>query len=57
MIYFSAYEEYKEAFAAGDDGRPDWLARKSCNYMTKTIEVRHNGIQRQIFVAYVALQE
>merc|ERR1711942_93547 len=39
-----AYEEYKEAFAAGDDGRPDWLARKSCNYMTKTIEECSEGM-------------
>merc|ERR1711862_218789 len=39
-----AYEEYKEAFAAGDDGRPDWLARKACNYMTKTIEECSEGM-------------
>merc|ERR1711942_364332 len=39
-----AYEEYKEAFAAGDDGRPDWLARKSCNYVTKTIEECSEGM-------------
>merc|ERR1719357_1295820 len=26
------------AFAAGDDGRPDWMARKACNYITATIE-------------------
>merc|ERR1712013_484954 len=39
-----ADEEYKEAFAAGDDGRPDWLARKSCNYMTKTIEECSEGM-------------
>merc|ERR1719209_1165616 len=26
------------AFKAGDDGRPDWMARKSCNYITATIE-------------------
>merc|ERR1711875_8368 len=39
-----AYEEYKEAFAAGDDGRPDWLARKSCNYMTKPIEECSEGM-------------
>merc|ERR1711942_277867 len=39
-----AYEEYKEAFAAGDDGRPNWLARKSCNYMTKTIEECSEGM-------------
>merc|ERR1711892_412452 len=34
----NAYEEYKEKFTAGDDGRPDWMARKSCNYMTASVE-------------------
>merc|ERR1711909_58557 len=33
-----AYHEYMAAFKAGDDGRPDWMARKSCNYITATIE-------------------
>jgi len=33
-----AYEEYKVAFQKGDDGRPDWMARKSCNYMTSAVE-------------------
>jgi len=33
-----AYEDYKKAVAAGDDGRPDWMARKSCNYITATVE-------------------
>merc|ERR1712179_445150 len=33
-----AYQEYMAAFKAGDDGRPDWMARKSCNYITATIE-------------------
>merc|ERR1712083_135449 len=33
-----AYEEYRKAIAAGEDGRPDWMARKSCNYITATIE-------------------
>eukprot|EP00091_Calanus_sinicus_P012181 TRINITY_DN27666_c0_g1_i1.p1 TRINITY_DN27666_c0_g1~~TRINITY_DN27666_c0_g1_i1.p1 ORF type:complete len:101 (-),score=34.62 TRINITY_DN27666_c0_g1_i1:172-450(-) len=33
-----AYKDYKTAFEAGDDGRPDWLARKSCNYMTAAVE-------------------
>merc|ERR1712212_287569 len=33
-----AYEEYKTAITAGEDGRPDWMARKSCNYITATIE-------------------
>merc|ERR1719356_1669368 len=34
----NAYEDYKNAFQAGDDGRPDWMARKSCNYMTAAVE-------------------
>merc|ERR1712212_1402748 len=34
----SAYEEYRAAISAGEDGRPDWMARKSCNYITATIE-------------------
>eukprot|EP00092_Neocalanus_flemingeri_P097067 GFUD01123651.1.p1 GENE.GFUD01123651.1~~GFUD01123651.1.p1 ORF type:complete len:188 (-),score=71.62 GFUD01123651.1:50-613(-) len=33
-----AYEDYKAANEAGEDGRPDWLARKSCNYMTAAVE-------------------
>merc|ERR1719378_1027859 len=33
-----AYEDYKKAFQAGEDGRPDWMARKSCNYMTAAVE-------------------
>merc|ERR1719481_2168976 len=24
--------------AAGEDGRPDWFARKNCNYLTATVE-------------------
>ena len=26
------------AFVAGDDGRPNWMARKACNYMTDAVE-------------------
>jgi len=33
-----AYTDYSEAIAAGDDGRPDWYARKSCNYVTAAVE-------------------
>merc|ERR1712212_238359 len=32
-------------FAKGEDGRPDWQARKSCNYMTATIEGCTNKLQ------------
>ena len=30
--------DFKTVFEAGEDGRPDWLARKSCNYMTAAVE-------------------
>eukprot|EP00091_Calanus_sinicus_P011382 TRINITY_DN25815_c0_g1_i1.p1 TRINITY_DN25815_c0_g1~~TRINITY_DN25815_c0_g1_i1.p1 ORF type:complete len:202 (+),score=45.50 TRINITY_DN25815_c0_g1_i1:82-606(+) len=33
-----AYKGYQEAYAAGNDGRPDWMARKTCNYMTTAVE-------------------
>eukprot|EP00092_Neocalanus_flemingeri_P007597 GFUD01008199.1.p2 GENE.GFUD01008199.1~~GFUD01008199.1.p2 ORF type:complete len:182 (-),score=46.44 GFUD01008199.1:2007-2552(-) len=33
-----SYNAYKAAFEAGDDGRPDWMARKACNYMTAAVE-------------------
>jgi len=33
-----AYKGYAEAYAKGDDGRPDWMARKTCNYMTTAVE-------------------
>merc|ERR1711892_1443394 len=32
-----AYSVYKKAIKSGDDGKPDWKARKSCNYMTTAI--------------------
>merc|ERR1712227_563205 len=34
----AAYDDYKAAFEAGDDGKPDWMARKACNYMTAAVE-------------------
>merc|ERR1712142_45957 len=33
-----AYATYKEAIERGSDKRPDWMARKSCNYLTGTID-------------------
>ena len=40
MSCFSAYDEYTEAVARGDDGKkPDWEARKTCIYLTENIEV------------------
>merc|ERR1711915_58682 len=41
-----AYEEYKVAFQKGDDGRPDWMARKSCNYMTSAVEECGNMLMK-----------
>ena len=38
-IYKRAYDYYKNALKAGEDGRPDFKARKSCNYMTEAVEV------------------
>merc|ERR1712142_1182531 len=32
------YTEYQSAMVDGDDGRPDWFARKACNYLTATVE-------------------
>ena len=34
-----AYDYYKNALKSGEDGRPDFKARKSCNYMTEAVEV------------------
>lgn len=34
-----AYKNYNAVFQAGDDKKkPAWLARKSCNYLTETVE-------------------
>merc|ERR1711962_1511580 len=33
-----AYADYQAEWAAGDDGRRDWVARKTCNYLTGSIE-------------------
>jgi len=33
-----AYKVYKAALTAGPDGRPDWMARKACNYMTTAVD-------------------
>merc|ERR1712042_145491 len=34
----NAYKEYQNDFLAGEDGRPDWFARKNCNYLTASVE-------------------
>jgi len=33
-----AHETYKTASEAGSDGRPDFAARKACNYLTDAVE-------------------
>merc|ERR1712142_1303500 len=34
-----AYQDFTKAFLKGDDKKkPDWLARKSCNYLTESSE-------------------
>eukprot|EP00090_Calanus_glacialis_P004220 TRINITY_DN13121_c0_g1_i1.p1 TRINITY_DN13121_c0_g1~~TRINITY_DN13121_c0_g1_i1.p1 ORF type:complete len:187 (-),score=48.60 TRINITY_DN13121_c0_g1_i1:438-998(-) len=33
-----AYADYQTDYSKGDDGKPDWMARKSCNYMTAAVE-------------------
>merc|ERR1719430_2704494 len=39
-----AHEEYATAMATGDDGRPDWYARKACNYITGAVEECAEGL-------------
>ena len=43
-----AYDDYKAALRAGEDGRADWQARKSCNYMTAAVEVRMEDLQMKV---------
>merc|ERR1712002_510700 len=33
-----AYATFKEAIERGTDKRPDWMARKSCNYLTDIVD-------------------
>ena len=39
LLLSRAYDNYQDDFAAGNDGNPAWLARKSCNYLTATTKV------------------
>jgi len=40
-----AYDNYKKAFEKGDDKqKPDWLARKSCTYLTESVETCGNKL-------------
>ena len=47
-----AHETYASAMAGGDDGRkPDFVARKSCNYLEDAVEVgrrKHKDIETVI---------
>ena len=51
----SAYKEYQSHMLAGEDGRPDWFARKACNYLTATVEVKK--IVNQIFKLLVIFND
>ena len=39
MVMCRAHGSYAEAMKKGDDGRPDFEARKACNYLEDAIEV------------------
>ena len=39
MIMRRAHTTYLDAMKEKEDGRPDFVARKSCNYMEDGIEV------------------
>ena len=45
LVVFRAYSDYSAAFQKGDDGRPDWEARKSCNYLTAAIDDCGNSLK------------
>merc|ERR1712032_761590 len=40
----NAHQEYVEAMKKGDDGRPAFRARKTCNYLVAAIETCGNGL-------------
>ena len=51
-----AHETYKAAVVKGDDGRPDFMARKSCNYLDDAIEVKHyDGVDDDDIYIYMML--
>ena len=39
FLHGRAHETFKEQIAVGKDGRPDFAARKACNYMETAIQV------------------
>jgi len=40
----AAHQTYVEAMAKKEDGRPDFRARKTCNYLTDAVETCGNGL-------------
>jgi len=41
-----AHQTYYTAVKLGDDGRPNWSARKACNYLTEAMEVCGNKLMQ-----------
>ena len=38
-VLLRAYTTYQTELAAGGDGRPDYVERKTCNWITETFQV------------------
>ena len=38
-IFLRAWKTYQTEISAGADGRPDFLERKTCNWITETFQV------------------
>ena len=41
-----ALRTYEAATAKGDDGRPDFAARKECNYLVSVLQVLQHTLQQ-----------
>ena len=41
MAPFRAHRTYTLAIKKGEDGKPDFAARKSCNYLEDAVEVKY----------------
>jgi len=39
-----AYTNYQTEYKKGDDNKPDWFARKSCNYLTEAVDTCGNKL-------------
>jgi len=44
-----AHETFKEQIAVGKDGRPDFAARKACNYMETAIQTCGDSLEGECF--------